>query len=100
MCKNIYMCIEVITIATPNNKTKPYNLAYCWIPDLENQEWQVENLYDGMPTLLTHPAIKINQCLLFTVYMDAKVKVQQSLVVGIAIQSIVLPPALVLLYKV
>ena len=92
------MCIEFITITTPNNKT--YNLAYCRIPDLDNQEWQVEKLYDGMPTLPTHPAIKINQCLLFTVYMDAKVKVQQSLVVGIAIQSIVLPPALVLLYKV
>jgi len=44
MCKNIYMCIEFITITTPNNKTKPYNLAYCWIPDLENQEWQVEKL--------------------------------------------------------
>jgi len=44
--------------------------------------------------------MKINQCLLFTVYMDAEVKVQQSLVVGIAIQSIVLPLALVQLYKV
>jgi len=23
----------------PHHKAKPYNLVYCWIPDLEEQEW-------------------------------------------------------------
>jgi len=23
----------------PHHKAKPYNLVYCWIPDLEKQEW-------------------------------------------------------------
>ena len=29
------------------------HLSYCWMPDLENQEWWVKKLSDGMPTLPT-----------------------------------------------
>ena len=27
------------------------------MPDLENQEWWVKKLFDGMPTFSTHPAV-------------------------------------------
>ena len=47
---------EIITTTTPTIPYYTINPSYCWMPDLENQEWWVKKLFDGMPTLPTHPA--------------------------------------------
>ena len=57
MC--VCACVHAFEIITTTTPTIPYytiNLSYCWMPDLENQEWCVKKLFDGMPTLPTHPA--------------------------------------------
>ena len=47
---------KIITTTTPTIPYYTINPSYCWMPDLENQEWWVKKLFDGMPTLPTHPA--------------------------------------------
>jgi len=34
---------EFTTIITPILNYKPYNLAYCWIPDLESCSYQIQS---------------------------------------------------------
>ena len=47
---------EIITTTTPTIPYYTINPSYCWMPDIDNQEWWVKKLFDGMPTLPTHPA--------------------------------------------
>ena len=38
---------EIINTTTPTIPYYTINPSYCWMPDLENQEWWVKKLFDG-----------------------------------------------------
>ena len=50
----VCVCVCVCARACVRERERLENLkhlSYCWMPDLENQEWWVRKLFDGMPTL-------------------------------------------------
>ena len=58
VCNSSSLAIHLKSLLKPPLLYIPYctinlkHFSYCWVPDLENQEWWVKKLFDGMPTPL------------------------------------------------